>query len=244
MSSPFVRLAARRALSAVLLPALGVTSLLIVPAHAMPIARVSWDDCDPVVTNKSWSGPGTYVQVVSAVGLAPGLQAVGLGFVMGGLTDAWWFSDDQFDHGCHPPADLAMSSTGTGCAAAPVTQFTFEPYLGLTNPFVGGYSVFVYFDANFAPDPAVRYTLVRLAFDHSNSVAGPSTPGHCGSADVPKCFALVGSYYSGLPNPTGLVFDSDYLTWQDFNDSHGERPCPLAVPARATTWGQIKGMYR
>jgi len=35
-----------------------------------PVFRLSWDQCDPVITDKSWGGPGGYALQLSATGLS------------------------------------------------------------------------------------------------------------------------------------------------------------------------------
>lgn len=234
-------LAFRRALA----PAVIVLGCSTTTVHADPSGRYSWDQCDPVVTNKNWTGPGTYVQVISALGLVPGITSIQVRVVTGYVQDAWYFSDN-FVAGCQPQSRLAFSSTGTDCAAAPVTQFVYQRMYTLTPSGSNGFMLDMALNPNFAPDPAVRYAIARLAFDHSHSVAGyaPPVSGNCGSADVEVCFAISGFYFTGPPSGGSLPFDSDYLTWQDFNATHTSRPCPAAVPARPATWGQIKGQYR
>ena len=234
----------------ILLPlALAILALDLHSAHALPFARYSWDQCDPVVTNKNWAGPATYVQVISAVGLTPGIRAINLTVNTGATADAWNFSDGQGGPDCQPTSRLTISSTGADCVAAPVVQFLYRRQIWITQPDKGGFYLTATFDPGFAPDPAVRYAVSRLAFDHSHSVVGPAPPlsGNCGSVEMPVCFGVSGPQYTDAtvgPNWIPLAMDSDFLTWQDFNAQPFGRPCPAAVPARPSTWGQIKGQYR
>ena len=218
------------------------------PADAVPVARYSWDDCAPIVTNKSRGGPGSYVQVFSAVGLMPGMSLVQFGVDTGYVSDAWSFAEPAGSPGCQPASRLAILSAGTSCAAAPVVSFEYHVQLWLTRPDKSGWYVGVHLDPNFAPDPAVRYTLVKLVFDHSHSVVGAAAAGSgdCGSAERAVCFGLGGASYVTGFGQTALALDSDYLTWQDYNANlyPGARPCPAAVAARAATWGAIKVQYR
>jgi len=229
------------------LAALALSLLAVTNAGATPSVRYSWDDCSPIVTNKNWSGPGTYVQVLAAVGLEPGVQSMTFGIGVGVVRDAWSFSDSRGDYFCQPYSRFALSTSGTGCAAAPLTSFSFEHGIGITDP-RHGYKLSVNFDPGFVPDPAVRYTVARLAFDHSHSVAGFAAPGsgNCGQVDEGECFALGYATYSGGGPGGELPLESDFLTWQDFNANlyPGARPCPAAVPTRSATWGAIKSQYR
>jgi hypothetical protein len=222
-------------------PVLGIPD-----AHAVPTGRLSWDDCDPVVTNKNWSGPGTYVIVISARGLTTQTSAIGLSIDTGATADAWEFADEYSGFHCQPPSRLAISSTGTACEAAPVLEFFYARQIWITQPHRGGFVLEAYFDTGFATDPDVRYTVARLAFDHSHSVVGEAAPGSgdCGQVEVPVCFAANSPHYLIGRTEFPLPLDSEYLTWQDFNASHPDRPCPAAVPAQAKTWGQIKSQYR
>ncbi|MGH7725735.1 MAG: hypothetical protein ACREOU_09935 [Candidatus Eiseniibacteriota bacterium] len=182
--------------------------------------------------------------VISARGLIPGTSAIATSVHTGATADAWHFDDGFGGVWCQPQARLAISSTGTACEAAPVIEFYYARQIWLTQPHRGGFEIQASFEEDFVPDSDLRYTVARLAFDHSHSVVGPSPPGsgNCGRVEQPACFGAVSRYLIGsteLPLP----HDSDFLTWQDYNEVRFT-PCPAAVPAQAKTWGQIKSQYR
>ena len=110
------------------------------------------------------------------------------------------------------------------------------------------------------PDPAQRYHLLAIRFDHTHSVSGPGTPGlTCGGYDQPLCFAL----WSGLQthggncllprHPTSHYVAPDgteepFQLGQGFA-SFGLDPatafsCFEVTPVRGATWGAIKAQYR
>jgi hypothetical protein len=209
-------------------------------ATADPVVRASWGDCAPLVVNQDWSGPGSYVQVFSATGLGSGVQTVLIAVEDAALVPAWDFSDGfNVPVACHPASAVTLGALGTSCPPAAVVETRYARNVYLTRPYRGGYFVSVTLDPEATHDPGVRYTLARLAFDHTQSVTGTAGPGQCGGAETPLCMSmavLAGSSFNFLQQ---VPMEVDYLKWQGF--SAGQ--CPLAVPSRATTWGQIKSQY-
>jgi hypothetical protein len=219
------------------------------PASAIPSIRLSWDQCDPLIVNRAWTGPGTYAVQVSGIGFAETYSSlyVGFSFFPHRVVPAWDFSTVDYWTGlpgCQGPARMAILNAGGGCPILPGqvdAQGMYEG--GLTNPFAPtGLLAGLNFTGGVVPDPAQRYGLLRFVFDHTNSVAGPSGAGTCGYVEEPMCMHLT---YSGLSNAAHqnvfVALEQEYLSWQDPANALG---CPGASPAQPKTWGALKATYR
>jgi hypothetical protein len=206
-------------------------------AAAAPVGRISWDDCTPIVVNKSWAGPGIYVHVISSTGLENGTQSVRYFVDTAAFPDAWIFPDQDFPSWCHPVPGL--TALGTSCPAAPVTSSQYHYIPWLTQP-RGSYIVQIGLDPAASYDPGQRYTLCKISFDHSHSVVGYSPPssGDCGDVERSVCFAS-GMLVDLGDGPHQIAMDSEFVQWQ----AEPGAICMGAVPARASTWGQIKSQY-
>lgn len=91
-------------------------------------------------------------------------------------------------------------------------------------------------------DPLTQYHLARFVFDHTNSVVGPGTAGQtCGGLESSMCFQLITAIYVDLNGQEG-TFDRPFHLTATMNDA--QLTTCAAIPARATTWGQIKNQYR
>ncbi len=98
-----------------------------------------------------------------------------------------------------------------------------------------------YPDGVTAPNPATRYFLMNILFDHTFSVAGLTTPGaDCGGVEQPVCFATTASSFIELSTGIEFNFGGSGNRGVTVNGSAG---CP-ASPAQSTTWGAIKNQYR
>src|SRR5262245_14666128 len=96
-SLPEVTMAIHRSLA----PALAVVALLSAPALAAPLMRFSWNDCDPLVTRRDFTGPDVYTQTVSALGLDAAVSSFHLLMrVNPSLPNAWVFADLCGGFGC------------------------------------------------------------------------------------------------------------------------------------------------
>lgn len=212
-------------------------------AGAAPTLRYSWDACSSTAIDRMFTGPGVYTQVISIQGLTPDAYGVistysirvGLG---PSIADAW-----SFDYGgCQGFQRLSSSTQGGGCAPYPASlnvDLQFGPNDSSWHLVVRG-NLRV---ADPHPDPAVRYTLAVIGFDHRRSVTGPTIPGvACGGAERPQCFALeeVRLLDHGI-SPIPVSVENGFLRWQDPNNATN---CPPATPSRAATWGRIKALYR
>jgi len=94
---------------------------------------------------------------------------------------------------------------------------------------------------SFAPDPSRRYTLLRIAFDHSHSVAGPGGLGTCGGAGDPMLFEIGEFTLNDVDQRGKATWENCLLAW---NQPPYSPDCPLVVPVKNQTWGQIKTLYR
>lgn len=215
--------------------------------HAEPTLRLSWESCDNLVTDRSWAGPGSYAMVLSGTGFT-----VPLGNYIGGLAFSPWFvapawdfaTSSYFGEGvCQDPAGLSATTTGGGCPSMPGTSLLVQMSKGsLTKPGGSTVGVQLRFDPAFVPDPAQRYTLARIVFDHAHSVVGPGTPGSCGGAEQPTCVNLSSFALTGAANQWLFhTIERGYVTWQDPTNGIG---CPGATPAAAKTWGAVRAQYR
>jgi hypothetical protein len=89
-------------------------------------------------------------------------------------------------------------------------------------------------------NPAIRYFLGRIVFNHTFSVNAPTTPAvDCGELDTPMCFATISADYvtlDGQTIPFGLAGNRGVTVDADAG-------CPQS-PVKNSTWGAIKSQYR
>ena len=205
--------------------------------------RLSWENCDPIIVNQDFTGPGQVARLVGSV-LGTGNQHKGFRFkvlVQSGLPDAWRFDAAGCNTG---QVGLSTALLNKACPAfqganpLPIFNYGFETDQAgtATLDVLNAYDTAV-------PSPGTRYTVFQAIFDHLFSEAGPQDPlVACGNADQPLCLALI---YTEFLNPdlSSDVFnvENDYVTWQDLGNSTG---CPGPTQNEATTWGRVKGLYR
>jgi hypothetical protein len=89
-------------------------SSLASPALAVPSYRLSWDDCNVLVTNRNWSGPGKYVLLLSGTGFNGSYTQFSAGFAFDPkvLVPAWDFATADYLVPvpiCHPTSMLTAS---------------------------------------------------------------------------------------------------------------------------------------
>ena len=95
-------------------------------------------------------------------------------------------------------------------------------------------------------NPATRYFLMGVVFDHTFSVVGPGTPGlTCGGFEQDIFIDFDPGFVGGHPNPPIWLdlqgFEHDFLIGNGRVTFCGSFE---PVPAEATTWGAIKDAYR
>jgi len=228
--------------------ALGLSALCSATVSAAPVIRYSWDDCDPLVVSRDFTGPAVYTQTLSIVGLDAPVHDLSLivGFLFNEIPPAWRFADlcgGSYGCGfqpCQPSGRVSTLLGGTACDTIPGLQLNASFWFGITPP-ISGLRIDGVGGGSFTPDPAVRYTLIRIAFDHSGSVAGPGGPGTCGGADQPLLFMIGSLTLNGVDQHDLVTWDNCMLTWNTPSYPHD---CPLIVPVKNLTWGRIKALYR
>jgi|KBSSwiStaDraftv2_1062776.scaffolds.fasta_scaffold31097_5 hypothetical protein len=208
-------------------------------AAAPPSIRYSWNECDPLVLDRDFTGPAHFSQTLSVTGLTQPLTSFRVEIVVAaGQPSAWQF----YSFGCQGAGRLTATSAAVGCLAVPgatvvatmipgVTDFRF--YLTITGTAPAG----------AAPDPAARYTLARLDFDHTHTTdAAFDPPGQCGGGGAIQCFGIQSVTVNGASQGgVDYVLENGTLTW---NNASTPGQCPFPVRTRTSTWGMLKTLYR
>jgi len=232
--------------SALLLGALATT------ASAQSVS-LAWNTCTPGVFNRAISADNNNQIMASVTGHSQphlGYQvfvALGSGNA-GAIRDAWRFDAP----GCQGSSfiainHLAPASVVKTCptfqgalASLQIKDYSFDAVTGkaravLANTYPAG--------NNTQINPAARYFLAGFQFDHSFSVAGPTTPGvDCGGVEVGVCAHLTRTSWLTLENvEVQWAWGQEFLTANDPANGTG---CPGATPAASTTWGNIKHQYK
>jgi len=89
---------------------------------------------------------------------------------------------------------------------------------------------------DFATDPNTRYVLWQIGFDHTHTVEGSdSDPSTCDGGLVPLDFSAITDLLQSGGQALSMTLDLDdqLPTWNGG-----------VVPARRTTWGHVKDLYR
>ena len=211
--------------------------LLASNVHAAASLRYSWDDCDPLVLDREFTVPGHYVQTLSVTGLTQPLTSFLVNIVVAvSQPEAWQF----YDFGCQGSSRFAVTTAAPGCASLPGLSLTTYMFPGVTD-FRVNIQISGTAPAGPAPDPAARYVLARLDFDHSATVTGPiAPPGYCGAGDFLQCFGVSYVYLNGDLLASSAL-ENGTITW---NLPSTPGICPFPVPTKATTWGRLKAIYR
>jgi hypothetical protein len=208
--------------------------LTAIPAAAAPIARYNWDRDEPFVRNRDYEGPGVYTQTLSITGLPAGTNFLSFEIEVNvGRETAWRFDT----WGCPKPTRLVAHPIVADCDTMPgldVLAYWSHPDDGATD----NLSLLILMDPAFVPDPLKRYGLATITFDHELAETD------CFGATSPLCFQILGLYRVG--NTFDIVPEEhDRLTW---NDSSAEPDCRPHregfVPARPSSWGRVKSLYR
>jgi hypothetical protein len=231
-------------------------SLGVSPARAANgVVSLTWDGCTGPMLKTS-SGPGIYSIYVSVLGIDVPNKAYDVRVVYGDVNqlvpDAWRFDAA----GCHTASALTIDqlpllAESKTCPpfmqeSAPSLQIKdvgfsppSDPYpnslmrLVLANSYPNGVSIV---------EPLTRYHLGRFVFDHALSVEGPGTPGStCGGLESAMCFKLFKATFLDM-NGIETPFNYPAIPAVTMNDLQ-QASCS-AVPARPTTWGQLKNQYR
>jgi hypothetical protein len=228
---------------------------------ATPVVALHWTDCAGP-SNLDAGSTLTPTLVVSAQGLQGTVLATQFAIYMhasgGGLPDAWRFDTN----GCPSVSWRAqLAGSGRSCplleGAGLPNQLSSFRYLSDGGSFMRGELRFA--EAFNAPAVATApdYVLAKIVFDLSAATLGGTSADSCGCLGRPICFAIFDASYldsQGAEQP----FDSRFsdVTWNDLSgyacsaecfpyDCVPDSSCLGApTPARATSWGYVKGMYR
>ena len=226
---------------------------LVDPARAAGVVSLTWDGCTGPLSKAV--APGSTPELyVSLIGQSDVLASYGFNLLFsrdcsdpnhpgGAVPDAWRF-DPAGCQGGLLQIDAAVSPAIAGCAnlgAVTVVPLARYDYVDAT-----GGTVF-HFTREFAngsfvtPDPSKRYLVVRLRFFQEFGVVGPSGPDACGGLETPLCIQLVDTRYSTGAAEVAWARANACVSVNDPNRTSG---CDDPTPARATTWGAIRGQYR
>ena len=225
------------------------------PAGAAGVVTLSWDGCTGPVTKTVL--PGSQATLfASVIGHSEAHQGYHVRLVVGtscaapgaaSFPDAWRFEDG----GCQPAGafridDLAPAEVAATCPsfrpsslpALIVKRYSFDAATGRATIDLAS----VYQDGVAVVNPGQRYFLGRFVFDQGHGIVGPSSAGFCGGLETPLCI-----------QPTDLLWlnaSGDAISWLTdtacltVNDPGHTVGCNNPTPARATTWGAIRGQYR
>jgi hypothetical protein len=222
-------------------------------SHAQVVMDLSWDACSPIVVNKvPTAGPQTFF--ASAIGATVAHKAYQVWWVVGDanqtLPDAWRFDAAGCNGGFYtftsqPPTLLAKACPGfvplaTQQFTIPLFQLAPAP-LGYATTLGNGFLAVSYPNGSTNTTPTQRYHLCQFLLDFTFAVNGPTNPGvDCGGFETPMCINTVRQRSSWLDtNNVETLFDIGNASLT----VHSVAGCP-AIPARAATWGEIKGQYR
>jgi hypothetical protein len=221
--------------------ALLLVALLLAAAPTVADAqyvRLSWGTCDPQVADTTFSGPGIYKLVVSAIGVDGTLIGHDSKITIGpGIQDAWRFDDG----GCQGGERLAITSNGLSKTCPPL-RGTNPLAITLYGYDAGTHTVelrlALVFD-EFSASADTRYTLWQLTFDHTYSVAGAdSEVATCDNAGPPYAcsFAIATQVLSatGVAEDLQLASSDAIATWNggsELTDGTGgsEPEGPVAI---------------
>ena len=219
---------------------------------------MSWDNCTPIVQDKSTTTPGIYSWFISELGNDSNHQGHETRVIYGNQTqtvpDAWRFDATgcetsafvTLDHTAPAAVSKTCPSFSQAAATVPVKDLAFsdpvnDPYAATTMRIViaSGYG------APVTANPAVRYFLGSATFNLTSAVVGAGDGvTTCGGLEQSICFKLTLATYYDATLLQEISFDRAvapgaplFLTW------NGPTACP-AVPVRPSTWGAIKGQYR
>jgi hypothetical protein len=253
LESPF--LATIRPLEATMKKTLGITAALLCLGAGLASAQInlSWTDCGafgaPNKANLCTSNSGTHQLISTFIAPANVTAATGGDLVMDmqssepTLPDWWNFG------GCRAAAALVFSSDfsavpGSGnCGeffgSALGGGFNFPSFGGANRQrFKHGFALASGFPAIPA---ATEVYFSRIQFSNIGTVGG------CAGCLFPACIVLnqINVTQDPVSHPGGnfsftLAAVRQHVTWQ----GGGGVDCPGVTPARKTSWGTIKTLYR
>jgi hypothetical protein len=222
-----------------------LVAVAVSPANAgNGVLRLSWDDCDPLVLNKNWSGPNLYKLVLSVTAADVENQGHRSQVLVGpNVPEAWRFDAAGCNTGQLTVSHNALSKeclAFQGNQPLGLSQYSYDGVTGrATLDIANAYDPFL----PLAPD---RYTVWQATFDHAFSAPGDEDPVlFCRFAAQPLCFVLLTPITEVLlVDGTKQAFDGADSEWVSWEDPGNELGCPLPTQNNTTTWGKVKGLYR
>ena len=212
-------------------------------AFAAATARINWDSCSGPL-NKQVLNPAVYTVSVSVTGHAEIHKGHDLFVSIAGtpFPDAWRFDEGgcqlyaPFTCSWKPPIEevTCYAFSGPMPILIPLARYNYDPLAGKAT---------VVCAAVYAPATGTaftRYLLGRLSFDHTQSSPDPTVE-TCGGIATPVCIALTkADWLNADGQEVPFDIEQGFVT---ANDATGG-VCEAPTPARAATWGTIRGMYR
>ena len=249
-------------------PWLPILALVVLARPAAGGVDVSWNACSPIVTDRLLPSGATSSRLYfSVTGLTGTVKSFEIRFRYGSQwagdcgalhpPDAWRFDDA----GCEGQANLLQIKTTSSDPACP--QLTGPTGLNLTkieyDPLIGRETVIIAraWSPAITVDPAVRYQIANVTFDHTYAVSGPGAPPEtCGGFEQPICFTFQGSH--DAHGDCYRFGQNSYLDGDGVEHSFGAFPsviatfrsdassvaCNGATPATPKTWGALRAQYR
>jgi hypothetical protein len=211
---------------------------------AVGTVDMTWDGCTGPV-DKTTTTPDFYSIFITVIGHDQATRAYDVRVYYGNATqevpDAWRFDAD----GCETSAGIQQDATSKECPAfgeSADSNFVIK-FVRFSQPYKTLMEVIFahsYAPGN-APNPATRYLLERIRFDLNAAVPGEGSATTCGGFEQPMCFALnFATFLDVNRNEIPFNYSRPSLTVA-FNGLAAN--CPGSSPARASTWGSIKGQY-
>ena len=150
------------------------------PSAGSGTVRWTWGAADAPAANQNFAGPGTYTQTISVTGLSGTFSQLDFGAeVLGEYPAAWsmLFVPPYFN--CVGQPGLSFAAGAVGTESIPGAAVSFMSQMPVCWPSTLQMVVTVTLDPPFTFDPAKRYGIATLSYDHSASVTGPGDATHC-----------------------------------------------------------------
>lgn len=247
----------RRARVVALLSTAWLSFALAPIATAAPAMRYTWGPASGVQLREDFAGPATYAQTLSVTGLSGPVSRLSTRILHGPYAgpdpdDVWGPLYASLNGPpAIPPLDDCLGDpfyvvTPAVAGAATIPGATLGAvvvsYQGPTNFKTYSFAeIELLIDPPLLADPATTYAIATIEYDFRNATAGSAGAG-CRNADRPFCFVQTeaSATVNGLLVPA--VIETGILSWQRDPDVDA---CYNAItPARASTWGAVRTMYR
>ena len=226
---------------------------VVPPAIAAPQLSLTWDTCVGPI-DKTAVDPGVYTLNASLTGLDVPTKAYQVWISYGDaalqVPDAWRF--DAF--GCQTEANISINNLPSPAISkvCPALQGTvpslqikttdlWPPVFNVPTTLMRSLLANAYPEGNPVVDPSTHWFLAGFRFDHTYSIVGPTVDpnSYCGGFETSICFRVQIASYLTLDDVDHPI-DGIGAVVATFNGGAGCGP----VPARPSTWGDIKAQYR